>query len=293
MELEGKPAENVRISFAAPVTAAREVNGAEEPVGPATFASGEIVTSFTAFQPRTFALKLGAASAKAVAVQSQPVTLAYDLAVASGDGSKSAGGFDSAGRAIPAEMLPLQVTFSGVGFNLAAPGNPDAVVARGQNISLPAVKFNRVYVLAASADGDQKATFLVGDKPIELTVQNWGGYVGQWDSRIWRSREVPGRPISGSVSNTRADPYGEMVGMTPGFIKPAPVAWFASHRHTANGANEAYAYSYLFAYELDAPANTRTLTLPSNDKVRILAISVAEEGPQVHPAQVLTDELGN
>ena len=293
VELEGKPAENVRISFAAPVTAAREVNGAEEPVGPATFASGEIVTSFTAFQPRTFALKLGAASAKAVAVQSQPVTLAYDLAVASGDGSKSAGGFDSAGRAIPAEMLPLQVTFSGVGFNLAAPGNPDAVVARGQNISLPAVKFNRVYVLAASADGDQKATFLVGDKPIELTVQNWGGYVGQWDSRIWRSREVPGRPISGSVSNTRADPYGEMVGMTPGFIKPAPVAWFASHRHTANGANEAYAYSYLFAYELDAPANTRTLTLPSNDKVRILAISVAEEGPQVHPAQVLTDELGN
>src|ERR1035438_1979969 len=100
---------------------AREVNGAEEVVGPATVASGEIVTSLTAFQPRTFALKPG------VAVQSQPVTLAYDPAVASGDGSKSAGGFDSAGRAIPAEMLPLQLNFSGVRFNLAPPQGPNAV----------------------------------------------------------------------------------------------------------------------------------------------------------------------
>lgn len=291
VELDGKPAENVRISFAAPITAAREVNGAEEPVGPATVANGEMVTSFTAFQPRTFALKLGAASAKAPAVQSQPVKLAYDLAVASGDGSKSAGGFDSAGRAIPAEMLPLQLTFGGVRFNLAPPKGPDAVVARGQIISLPAAKFNRVYLLAASADGDQKATFRLGDKSIDLTVQNWGGYVGQWDNRIWKSKEVPGRETPGSGRSVRTDPYGEMVGLTPGYIKPAPVAWFASHRHTAAGANEAYAYSYLFVYAIDAPANAKTLTLPNNDKIRILAVSVADEGPQVHAAQVLTDAL--
>ena len=61
-------------------------------------------------------------------------------------------------------------------------------MSHGQAISLPAAKFNRVCVLAASADGDQKATFRVGDKPIDLTAQNWGGYVGQWDNRIWRSR---------------------------------------------------------------------------------------------------------
>jgi alpha-mannosidase len=166
------------------------------------------------------------------------------------------------------------------------------VVARGQTISLPAAKFNRIYVLAASADGDQKATFRVGDKLIDLTIQDWGGYIGQWDHRIWKSKEVPGRPTSGSASSTRTDPYGEMVGLTPGFIKPAPAAWFASHRHTADGANDAYAYSYLFVYAIDVPPNAKTLTLPNNDKIRILAISVAEEGPQVHAAQVLTDALG-
>jgi alpha-mannosidase len=78
-----------------------------------------------------------------------------------------------------------------------------------------------------------------------------------------------------------------MHGITPGFIKPAPVAWYASHNHNAAGTNEAYAYSYLFAYEIDVPANARTLTLPNNDRLRILAITGSNEREQVRPAQLL------
>ena len=58
VELDGKPQANVRVSFAAPITAAREVNGQEQPVGPATVTGGALVTSFTAYEPRTFAVKL-------------------------------------------------------------------------------------------------------------------------------------------------------------------------------------------------------------------------------------------
>ena len=83
----------------------------------------------------------------------------------------------------------------------------------------------------------------------------------------------------------------EYKGLTPGFIKRSPVAWFASHRHTADGANEPYAYSYLFAYFFDVPANAKTLTLPDNDKIRILAVTVADESGQVRPAQALYDTL--
>jgi alpha-mannosidase len=90
---------------------------------------------------------------------------------------------------------------------------------------------------------------------------------------------------------TRIDPYGEMIGITPGFIKRAPVAWFASHRHTADGSNEPYAYSYLFAYAIDLPANGGTVTLPNNDRIRILAMTVAREGQQVRPVQPLYDTL--
>jgi alpha-mannosidase len=39
------------------------------------------------------------------------------------------------------------------------------------------------------------------------------------------------------------------------------------------------------------PPGTRTLTLPNNEKIRILAISVAEENPDLTPSQPLYDML--
>jgi alpha-mannosidase len=40
------------------------------------------------------------------------------------------------------------------------------------------------------------------------------------------------------------------------------------------------------------PAGARSITLPDNDKIRILAMSVASENPLVKPAQPLYDLLG-
>jgi alpha-mannosidase len=81
----------------------------------------------------------------------------------------------------------------------------------------------------------------------------------------------------------------EYAGLTPGFIKPAPVAWFASHRHTVDGDNEPYSYCYIFAYAIDMPAGAKTLTLPQNDNIRIFAVTVAKESGPVRPAQALVD----
>ena len=80
--------------------------------------------------------------------------------------------------------------------------------------------------------------------------------------------------------------------ITPGFIKRDDVAWFTSHLHGPDGNFEAYAYSYLFAYPIDLSANTRTLTLPDNQRIRILAITVTNEAGNVHPVQPLYDALG-
>ena len=82
-----------------------------------------------------------------------------------------------------------------------------------------------------------------------------------------------------------------MVKIVPGFIKRADVAWYCLHRHTASGANETYAYSYLFAYPIDLPAGAKTLTLPDDDKIRVMAVSVAREAPGVRAAQPLYDTL--
>jgi alpha-mannosidase len=39
------------------------------------------------------------------------------------------------------------------------------------------------------------------------------------------------------------------------------------------------------------PSGAKTIRLPDNDKIRVLAISVADENPEVKPAQPLYDVL--
>jgi alpha-mannosidase len=286
--LDGNEVKDVRFSFAGKISVAHEVDGQEVPIGGATIDSGALISNFAPFQPRTFAIKLAAAPAKLSAPKSQPVALKYDLAAATTDGAKSSASFS-----LPAEMLPANINYGGVQFKLGSSDKANAVVAKGQSISLPG-KFNRVYILAASAEGDQSATFRVGDHSFDLNIQDWGGYIGQWDNRTWKQKtsEQPAFPgATDQRPRTRVEPFGELTGITPGFIKRADVAWFASHHHNADGTNALYSYSYLYAYAIDAPAGAKTLQLPNNDKIRILALTVAEESASAHPAQPLYDTL--
>jgi alpha-mannosidase len=318
VEQDGEAAPNVKVKFAGPVVSARAINAQEQPTGTATVTDGVLETSFTAYQPRTFALRLGAAPAQVKSVTSQPVALNYNLAAASNDDTKAAGGFDRKGNALPAEMLPSTLEYNGVNFQLApaATGKADAVVARGQSIALPAGDFNRVYILAASYDGDQKAVFKAGAHAATLNVEDWGGFIGQWDTRQWKpapdtiaqnGKQVPLRKDWAVSANHatwpditfRGTPYwapsypADYLGLEPGYIKQAGLAWYVSHHHTAEGLNQPYAYSYLFAYSIDLPQHATTLTLPVNDKIRILAVSVAREEPQVTSARPLYDTLEN
>jgi alpha-mannosidase len=309
VELDGHEAQDVRVSFAGPIVAAREVNAQEqEQAEPASLNSGELVTSFTAYQPRTFALRLGPATASLTAVHSEPVDLKYDLAAASNDDTRTpGGGFDGKGNAMAAEMLPTALAYHGVEFKLAPAktGVPDAVVAKGQAIPLPSGQYNRVYLLAAAAGGDQMAAFRVGAKTANLNIEDWGGFIGQWDTRIFKNQDdrnwaisahhAPWPPADEQERERRAPSprYPEdYVGLEPGYVKPASLAWYASHHHTADGLNQPYQYSYLFAYSIPMPPGTRTITLPNNDKIRILAVSVAEENPELTQAQPLYNMLG-
>src|SRR5205807_10095886 len=151
---------------------AREINAQEQPSGSATFQGGELVTSFSAYQPRSFAVKLGTSAKRASAPQFASVKLPYDVSVASLEDKPASGCFDCSfdrptapqGKALPAEMMPSKIDYAGVRFALApaAAGEPNAVTTNGQTIDLPAGKFNRLYLLAAAANGDQKTAFKIG-----------------------------------------------------------------------------------------------------------------------------------
>jgi alpha-mannosidase len=284
VELDGRPARDVHVSLPTPIAAAREVNGQEQPIAPAQLASGELVTDLAGYRLRAFALKLGAPPAQVPPLEAQAVRLPYDRCVTSGDGQKTTGGFDSDGRCLPAEMLPSEIAYRGFAFKLGplADGQSNAVTCRGQAVALPTGQFNRLYLLAAAANGDRKAPFSIDGQSVELTIQDWGGYIGQWDNRIWK----------GEVAEYAfAWPY-ELVGLRPAYIRPDPVAWFCSHRHAPDGQNEPYAYCYVFAYALGLPPGAKTLTLPTNDRVFILAATVANDpAADTRPAQPLLDEL--
>lgn len=292
VEMSGKPAKGVKVAFAAPLLAAREVNGVEDAVGPARIEGGRLVADFGPFQVRSFAIEMGPAPVRVAAPKFETLPLEYDVRASARDGEVPVGGFDAEGRSLPAEMLPSRIGYDGVEFALGPAGERNAATARGQVLALPAGTWGRVYILAASAAGDQKAAFKIGDRPVEMTIQDWGGYIGQWDNRVWTTRQeiAPARPGE-PAGAPRLRTIQEYAALVPGFIKPASVAWFASHRHLQDGTNDPYAYSYLFAYALEAPAGATTLTLPANDRIRVLAVTVSDEGPAVRPAQPLFDTL--
>jgi len=284
VELDGREAGGVQVTFAAPVTAAREVNGQEQPVGAANVVDAQLAADFTGYQLRTFAVRLAAAPAQVGRARSRPLELPYDRCVTTRDGQSRAAGFDGQHRCLPAEMLPREVMYGDVPFHLGPVDHeaPNAVVCNGQVLPLPDAPWHRVYLLAASAADDHKVSFHVGDQRIERTVQNWRGYIGQWDNRVWKG-DIPEVAF--------AWPY-EFVGLQPAYVRNDPVAWFCSHHHTAEGRNALYEYCYLYAYTFDVPAGARTFTLPTDESVLVLAATAtAEPAPGTRPAQPLYDEL--
>ncbi|MCL4813229.1 MAG: alpha-mannosidase, partial [Vicinamibacteraceae bacterium] len=150
---------------------------------------------------------------------------------------------------------------------------------------LPAGSFTRAYVLAASSDGDRTVTFRAGQTSSTVTVQHWGGFIGQWDNRTWNRREVA------SGDGGRTETVMEYTGLVPGYVKPAPVGWFASHHHRADGKHAAYDYAYLFVHAIDLPRGATSLTLPDDERVRVMAVTVADETGAVRPLQPLYDAL--
>ncbi len=305
VELDGNAAKDVHVAFAGKVLDAREITGQEQPLKSAKVSNGTLVTSFNGFEPKTFAIHLAAAPNKLGSTNSQALILPYDLATATNDTMKTPdGGFDGSGNAYPAEMLPDQLVYGPATFKLAksATATNNALVANGQTLTLPQGSYNRVYVLA-SGRGDQEANFEIGNSVQKVTVEDWGGFIGQWDTRVWKSAPqdwaISARPAAWPLADfdkreawPRAPKYpDDYLGIREGFVKPASVAWYASHHHNAAGLNEPYQYSYLFAYALDVPKGAATMTLPVNPSIRIFAVSAVHEAPPVTDGKPLFDSL--
>ena len=192
VEMRGEAVPNLHVAFAGSVAAAREINGQELPVGPATVANGALETSLVPYGIRTFAVKLAPPTRTLPPIHSVPVDLKYDVATASEDGAAAKSGFDAAGDNLPAEMLPTTLPFNGITFKLG-PAWTDIPMPWSRAVKRIPLALGQVqsrFISWPLPTGTRKGTFRVGDKSVDLKIQDWQGYIGQWDNRTWVEHKV-------------------------------------------------------------------------------------------------------
>jgi alpha-mannosidase len=348
-ERYGRPATNVTVRMGVPILGAREMNAAEEEVGPFALPAGRggrggaagpppAPTSFQIslkpYQPMTIALTLQPAWDAAAAYQTRQAAAAAAAATAGGRGGRGGGrggtpppdvappvaramaqvdlpfnldgmstntargdgDFDGKKHTIATELLPSTLTLDGVAyrFGSGAAGAKNVLVPSGQTLALPSGRYNRVYILATAVGGDVVTSLGVGGTPRAWTVREWQGPVGQWWSRLTDVAPSLQEPFAVANGNNGLvvswDPRtGVVDGMDkihPAFVKRDEIAWVGSHRHDPDG-DEPYVASYVFAYSLDLPSGAKSVQLPNNPRVRILAVTVAGDPPRTTPAGAL------
>ncbi len=282
-ELNGTNARSVALTAAGQLSKPQEINGIETVLHPLDLAGGVLKLDFTPYQMRSVALNLGAPASVAPAA-STPVDLPFNLNAFTAPGAAAEGGFDKDGRTYASDTIGDTVVASGISFKIGSreKGASNCVICRGQTINLPTGPHNRVYLLAASADGDTSGEFKIDNQTTKLGVQDWGGYIGQWDNRVFK----------GEVSELQSTIPNDLDHIDAGFIKRDTLAWYSSHRHTRDGRNDIYRYAYLFKYELNLSNDSKTLTLPNNPSIRVFAVTVAQNAnDDVAAAHPLYDDF--
>jgi alpha-mannosidase len=306
-ECYGRPAK-VRIKFAGPISAVREINAAEESVGSFPWSASELSVDLKPYQPRTLALGLRPAPAPKPGRAAAPLDLPFNLDGISQDDNRADGDFDGRKQTLAGELLPIDLQLGGVPFKFgsSAPGALNVLIPNGQQIPIPGGSYNLLYIVATAVGGDVPATFRIlgnGASPAAaINIREWEGPVGSWytplkDARLFREVVVP--PMRGQSWTQDAIQADLVVGVNPangmvqgidqirsGYAKRDEIAWVGTHRH-APGGNQPYLPTYLFTYTLALPPGARSVQLPSSDRLRILAMTVARQPERLRPAGAL------
>lgn len=253
-ELCGKNHSNVTISFPSEIVSAREVNGIEEEIGLANFSTNTLSFNINRFQPKTFAIRLTqpAAEINTNNPSSTPVTLNYNVDLMSFDSRKNNA---TAGvkYAYPAELIADVITVDGIDFAIGSrqDGNRNAVICSGQNISLPTgTNTKKLYILAASRnEKGTKANFSIDGVLHSFDIPYYAGNVGVWETEYNMGSE----------------------------LRRENIAFTASHRHNvADNRNDAYNMMYMYKYCINIDDQASTLTLPINQDVYVIAVSLSD-----------------
>jgi eukaryotic-like serine/threonine-protein kinase len=155
---------------------------------------------------------------------------------------KVPGGLDGQGNAFSANLLGPALNWKGMPFKFGSANDTDVVAAIGQTIALPAGHFTNLALLATAIDANQPAQV--------LTVTYVDNKSSKWEQGF-------------SDWFTPQEYHGESF------------ASMMAYRNTGNGkkvARKHYLYGYTF--QLDSNRTARSLTLPRNPNIEVLALTL-------------------
>ena len=256
----GKSRKKVSVSMPFEITSAVECDGQERVKGAAKLDSGSLVFDIKPFEVKTFKINVKA-DAVTASEKHKKLALDFNAQGITKDSYKVNVILQGSGCSLPDELISENVTVNGIKFSLPnADMQNNVLIPRGQTIELPK-GMTKLYMLAASTIGDRDITVLTDNKERKLTVHAMTEYVGKWDME-------------------GLDQKAE--------VKDAKVALEFTHTHHPEG-NQANKRAYFFIYEIDI-RNCKTLTLPEESRIVILAMTTVKRFSTTRIATALTDE---
>ncbi|NEW06901.1 hypothetical protein GK047_12900 [Paenibacillus sp. SYP-B3998] len=150
--------------------------------------------------------------------------------------------YDGGGVCYSADLVPSTITYGGTTYNMGsfAATAKNAVAASGQTISLTQAQYTSIRMLGSSVNGDSTATYRINYTDGTFTDTSI-------TMKDWCTSSTTGQDIALSMT----------------------------HRHNAINNTDQTINTYIFAYHLTPTAGktVSSITLPSNSKMRLLAIS--------------------
>lgn len=158
------------------------------------------------------------------------------------DGTTFSGGLDGVGSAYSANLLGPSLTWNGVSFTFGPANGADVISAAGQTIALTAGRATSVSMLALAVNGQQTAqTFVVNYT--DGTSTSFSQSISDW--------------------------------FTPAHFTGESIAKAMAYRDTSTGGRDNRTFNlYGYAFATSTVKTVKSITLPSNAKVKILAIAL-------------------
>ncbi|HVS02411.1 MAG TPA: glycoside hydrolase family 38 C-terminal domain-containing protein, partial [Thermoanaerobaculia bacterium] len=265
VELSGEGAA-ATLRAAAPVRRSQRVDGVEDPLAEIHPLDGAVPLQTPAHRPLAVLLELAPPPAALALAPPRwrALPLSGDRRVATRRGEPCRDGIGRR-RALPAELLPQQLDWLGIGFQLGE--TPRALACRGQSLPLAddaAAASNEawthLFLLAGSAGGELRLELRVDATTHAVSLPAVTGPLGQWDRlrRIGWGRFSWRRRI-------------------PGFFTRADVGLAVDHLHDRRGHLLPYAQAQLFVVTLPLPSGARALHLPTAPAALLFAATLAAD----------------